>query len=165
MRWRLVQTYIDDLSYKYVHVRRIFLDKYYGYALHSTNEAYCTREVVRKFPLAIQRLYTMNSTTHSDTIEIVRKFLKSNLVFLIYFCFLVRTIFDALKNGLNKYINEQATWMSDETTKTIAKQKINALTASIGYTSIASDDVQLDDYYERVCIYSMTVRNKIKKQI
>jgi hypothetical protein len=75
MRWHLVRTYIEDLSYNYVHAHRIFLDKYYGYALHSTNEAYCTREVIRRFPLAIQRLYTMNSITHSDANKTVHIFL------------------------------------------------------------------------------------------
>ena len=71
MRWRLIRTYIEDLSYNYIHAHRIFLDNYYNDALHSSNEAYCTQEVVRRFPLAIQRLYTMNSTTHSDTIQTV----------------------------------------------------------------------------------------------
>jgi hypothetical protein len=75
MRWHLVRTYIEDLSYNYVHTYRIFLDNYYDYALHSTNEAYCTREVIRRFPLAIQRLYTMNSTTNADTIQTVHIFL------------------------------------------------------------------------------------------
>jgi len=42
--------------------------------------------------------------------------------------------------------------MIDEPTKTIAKQKIDALTVAIGYASIASDDARLDDYYEKVNI-------------
>jgi hypothetical protein len=62
-RWRLILTYIEDLSYAYVHVYRVFLDAYYGYALHTSNDAYCTGEVIRRFPLAIQRLYTMNTMT------------------------------------------------------------------------------------------------------
>jgi hypothetical protein len=45
--------------------------------------------------------------------------------------------------------------MVDETTKTIAKDKIDALSATIGYASLASDDAGLDDYYERVCIYEI----------
>ncbi|CAF3418992.1 unnamed protein product [Rotaria sp. Silwood1] len=134
MRWRIIQTYIEDLSYNYVHAYRIFLNNYYTYTLHSTNEAYCTREVIRRFPLAIHRLYTMNSTKNSNTIETVQK------------------IFDALKTALKKYINEQATWMPDETTKAIARQKIDALTAAIGYASIASNDERLDDYYERFAV-------------
>jgi hypothetical protein len=75
MRWRLVRTYIEDLSYSYNHAHRIFLDKYYGSTLHSTIEAYCTREVIRRFPLAIQRLYTMNSTTHTDAVQTVYKYI------------------------------------------------------------------------------------------
>ncbi|CAF3796327.1 unnamed protein product [Rotaria sordida] len=134
MRWRLVHTYIEDLAYNYVHAYRVFLNKYYIHTLHSTNEAYCTREVIRRFPLAIHRLYTMNSTKDSNTMETVQK------------------MFDALKNGLKKYINEQATWMTDETTKAIARQKIDALTAAIGYASIASDDARLDEYYTRFAV-------------
>ncbi|CAF3024909.1 unnamed protein product [Rotaria sp. Silwood2] len=134
MRWRLVQTYINDLSYDYMHAYRVFLNEYYTHVLHSTNEAYCTREVIRRFPLAIQRLYTMNTIKNSNTIETVQK------------------IFDALKTGLKKYINEQATWMTDETTKTIARQKVDALTAAIGYASIASNDTRLDDYYDRFAV-------------
>jgi hypothetical protein len=71
MRWRLVHTYIEDLSYNYIHTHRLFVDNYYSNALHLSNEDYCTREVIRRFPLAIQRLYTMNSTRHSDTIQTV----------------------------------------------------------------------------------------------
>lgn len=129
MRWRLVRTYIEDLSYNYIHVHRLFLANYYENALHLTNEEYCTREVIRRFPLAIQRLYTMNLTVHSDTIQ---------------------SIFNALKDGLKQYVNEQATWMTDEATKRIARQKVDAITAAIGYASIASDDARLDKYYEKV---------------
>jgi hypothetical protein len=68
-RWRLVRTYIDDLSYNYIHTHREYLEQYYGEQLHLTNEEYCSKEIIRKFPLAIQRLYTMNST---DTITTVR---------------------------------------------------------------------------------------------
>ena len=71
MRWRLVQTFIEDLSYKYVHEHRIFLEKYVGYAIHTSNEDYCTREVIRKFPLAIHRLYTRNVTSYSDATQTV----------------------------------------------------------------------------------------------
>ncbi|CAF1521815.1 unnamed protein product [Adineta ricciae] len=134
MRWRLVRTYIEDLSYNYLHAHRIFLDSYFGAKLHSTNEAYCTREVIRRFPLAIQRLYTMNSTTHSGAVATVTK------------------IFDALKDGFRQYIDEQATWMMDESTKTVAREKIAAMTSAIGYASIASDDGRLDDYYERFAV-------------
>jgi predicted metalloendopeptidase len=64
-------------------------------------------------------------------------------------------MFHALKDGLKQYINEQATWMVDEATKTIAKEKIDGISATIGYASLASDDAGLDDYYERVCIYEI----------
>lgn len=72
LRWRLVSTYINDLSYDYVHANRLYLAAYYGYALHSSNEAYCTRELIRRFPLAIQRLYTMNSTRPGASVAAVR---------------------------------------------------------------------------------------------
>ena len=71
MRWRLVQTYIEDLSYIYVHEYRVFMEKYYGYTLHEGNDEYCTREVIRRFPLAIQRLYTRNSTSYPDAAQTV----------------------------------------------------------------------------------------------
>jgi hypothetical protein len=71
-RWHLVTTYIDDLSYNYIHAHREFLDNYNEEKLHLTNEEYCTREIIRKFPLAMQRLYTMNSTRYSDTTLTVR---------------------------------------------------------------------------------------------
>ena len=68
-------------------------------------------------------------------------------------------MFDALKDGFKQYINEQATWMPDESTKARAREKIEALTVAIGYASVAADDVQLDKYYEKVsrsvdCIFS-----------
>ena len=72
-RWRLVWTYLTDLSFNYVHSHRVFFDAYYGYPLHSTNEAYCTREIIRRFPLAIQRLYTINSITQSSAIQTVSR--------------------------------------------------------------------------------------------
>lgn len=72
LRWRLVATYIDDLSYDYVHARRRFLDAYYGYAIHGSNEMYCTREVIRRFPLAIQRLLTVTSIQSANTTDTVR---------------------------------------------------------------------------------------------
>ena len=72
LRWRLIWTYIDDLSYDYIHAHRTYIDAYYGYALHTTNEAYCTREVIRRFPLAIQRLYIMNSTQAAGATTTVR---------------------------------------------------------------------------------------------
>jgi len=71
IRWRFIRTYIEDLSYNYVRAHRLYLANYYNNALHSSNEAYCTREVIRRFPLAIQRLYTMNLTIHSETIQTV----------------------------------------------------------------------------------------------
>ena len=40
--------------------------------------------------------------------------------------------------------------MPDKVTKNIAKEKIDALTAAIGYARIASDDTLLDNYYEKV---------------
>jgi hypothetical protein len=40
--------------------------------------------------------------------------------------------------------------MVDEATKIIAREKIDALTAAIGYATIASDDTLLDNYYEKV---------------
>jgi predicted metalloendopeptidase len=55
-----------------------------------------------------------------------------------------------LKDGFKQYINEQASWMNDQATKQIARDKLNALTAAIGYASIASNDEQLDKYYEKV---------------
>ncbi|CAF0773808.1 unnamed protein product [Adineta steineri] len=128
LRWRLLSTYIEDLSYNYVHAHRIFLSAYYGYSLHTTNEAFCAREVIRRFPLAIQRLYTMNSVGHSTLTT-------------------VRNIFLALRDGLKQYINEHATWMEDESTKRYAREKIDALTESIGYAHIASDDTLLNNYY------------------
>ncbi|CAF1584199.1 unnamed protein product, partial [Rotaria sordida] len=46
LRWRLISTYIDDLSYEYVHAHRLYLNAYYGHALHTSNDVYCTREVI-----------------------------------------------------------------------------------------------------------------------
>ncbi|CAF3289761.1 unnamed protein product [Rotaria socialis] len=134
MRWRLVQSYIEDLSYSYIHAYRVFRDKYYNYAIHATNEAYCTREVERRFPLAIQRLYTMDSPARMDTIETVQK------------------LFDALKTAFINYVNAKATWMTDEITKRVAREKIDALTVAIGYASIASNDSRLDEYYARFAV-------------
>ncbi|CAF1164814.1 unnamed protein product [Rotaria sordida] len=131
LRWRLISTYIDDLSYEYVHAHRLYLNAYYGHALHTSNDVYCTREVIRRFPLAIQHLYTMNVTRYSNAITTVQ------------------TIFDSLKNGFKEYINENAKWMVDEETKNIAREKIDKLTAAIGYATIASDDASLDNYYEK----------------
>lgn len=62
---------MDDLSYDYVHAHRVYMDSYYGVSLHSSNEDYCTREVVRRFPLAIQRLYTMNITFDQSSVGAV----------------------------------------------------------------------------------------------
>jgi hypothetical protein len=55
-----------------MHSHRIFRDAYFSSTLHSSNEHYCLREVVRRFPLAIQRLYTMNSTRYSSSTTTVR---------------------------------------------------------------------------------------------
>ena len=55
-----------------------------------------------------------------------------------------------LKESFKQYIEQNSTWMPDAATKTIAKGKIDALTATIGYASIASDDDQLDQYYQKV---------------
>ncbi|CAF3666159.1 unnamed protein product [Rotaria sp. Silwood1] len=134
LRWRLVSTYIEDLSYNYVHAHRFYLNAYYGYTLHTSNEIYCIREVIRRFPLAIQRLYTMNSTKYTNAITTVQ------------------TIFDSLKNGFKEYISEKAKWIADEETKNIAIDKIDKLTASIGYAAIASDDASLDNYYEKFVV-------------
>lgn len=71
-RWHLVETYIDDLSYNYIHAHREYFEQYYGEKLHLTNEEYCSKEIIRKFPLAIQRLYTINSMKTVDTIITVR---------------------------------------------------------------------------------------------
>ena len=71
MRWRLVRTYIEDLSYNYVHEHRVLLEKYVGHALHSSNDEYCTREVIRRFPLAIHRLYAQNLAGFLDTTQTV----------------------------------------------------------------------------------------------
>jgi hypothetical protein len=87
LRWRLLWTYIDDLSYKYIHAHRLFLDSYYSYTLHTSNEDYCTREVVRRFPLAIQRLYTMNSTRYSQSTATVKRFFTSKRSFSFWFRF------------------------------------------------------------------------------
>ena len=76
LRWRLVLTYIDDLSLDYVHTYRTFLSAYYGYFLHATNEVYCSREIIRRFPLAIHRLHTMNSTTQPEAIQTVGELLE-----------------------------------------------------------------------------------------
>lgn len=72
LRFHLVQTYINDLPYDYVHKYRQYLEAYYGYALHSSNDAYCTREVIRRFPLAIQRLYMTNSTRYTNAMKTVK---------------------------------------------------------------------------------------------
>jgi hypothetical protein len=50
--------------------------------------------------------------------------------------------------------------MIDEGTKTIARQKIDALTVAIGYDSILSDDARLDNYYEKVNIILFEIKNK-----
>jgi hypothetical protein len=71
MRWGLVRTYIEDLSYNYIHTLRAFMDDYLGYPIHTSNDVYCTREAIRRFPLAIQRLYSRNSTTYSDATQTV----------------------------------------------------------------------------------------------
>lgn len=73
-------------------------------------------------------------------------------------CSQVLTLFNALKDGFKQYINEQATWMADEATRTTARQKIDAMTAAVGYASIAFDDARLDDYYETVRIDSIGTR-------
>ena len=71
MRWGLVRTYIEDLSYNYIHARRTFIDDYLGYPIHTTNDVYCTNEVMRRFPWAIQRLYSRGSSTYSDASQTV----------------------------------------------------------------------------------------------
>jgi hypothetical protein len=63
-------------------------------------------------------------------------------------------MFNILKDGFQAYIDGQALWMADEATKLIAKKKIEAMTAEIGYATIASNDALLDDYYERVSVDS-----------
>jgi len=73
LRWRLVQTYVNDLSYSYIHKHRIFLDNYHNQSIHTSNDVYCLNEVIRRFPLAVQRLYTMDSTDNSETIDLVGK--------------------------------------------------------------------------------------------
>lgn len=57
-----------------------------------------------------------------------------------------------MQQGFKQYINEKATWMPDEKTKAIAREKIDTLRASIGYTSVASNDETLDAYYDKVRI-------------
>lgn len=71
MRWGLVRTYIEDLSYNYIHAHRTFMDDYLGYPIHTSNDVYCTKEVMRRFPLAIQRLYSRSSSTYSDASQTV----------------------------------------------------------------------------------------------
>ncbi|CAF1389269.1 unnamed protein product, partial [Didymodactylos carnosus] len=131
MRWRLVQKYIDDLGYQYIHANRVFIEKFYGYPLHMTNEDYCTRETIEKFPLAVIRLYS-NFSFHSDNTEIVNK------------------ILGYLIDSLSKYITD-ISWM-DEQTKQIANEKIKQLQISVGYTDIASNDDKLDAFYEKLMI-------------
>ena len=87
--------------------------------------------------MAIQRLSTRNSTIDPDQIQ---------------------PLFDALKQGFIQYIDEQANWISDQTTKSIAKDKILSLTDAIGYASIASNDDKLDDYYSQVSLFSINKR-------
>jgi predicted metalloendopeptidase len=58
-----------------------------------------------------------------------------------------------LKDAFKKYISEEAVWMVDEATKIIAREKIDALTAAIGYATIASDDARLDSYYAKVRMF------------
>lgn len=130
-RWRLIWTYIDDLSYNYIHLHREYLNEYYNEKLHITNEEYCTREIIRKFPLAIQRLYTMNSTSYSNSETI-------------------QMIFNSLKISFEEYITQYAIWMNDEQTKNIAREKIRGLSIAIGYARIAENDTLLDKYYEKV---------------
>jgi predicted metalloendopeptidase len=153
LRWRLVQTYIDDLSYVYVHAHRIFQDNYFGYALHSSNDAYCTREIMRRFPLAMQRLYTRNFTMYPDASQTVVQCRFANHVFSCVTSLKIGVMFTSLKNAFNEYIDKQATWMADEATKTIARNKLNRLSLSIGYASIAFDDTLLDNYYAQVTTY------------
>ncbi|CAF0937244.1 unnamed protein product [Didymodactylos carnosus] len=131
MRWRLVQAYINDLSYHYVHANRIFTEKYYGHPLHMTNDAYCARETIQKFPLAMIRLYTRFNFHHDNTEE-------------------VSTLLTYLKASLLNYINENK-WM-DEQTKQIAREKANQLITSVGYTTIAQDDNELNKYYENLIV-------------
>ncbi|CAF5194325.1 unnamed protein product, partial [Rotaria magnacalcarata] len=64
----------------------------------------------------------------------------------------VQKLFDTLKTAFIKYVNEKATWMTDEVTKRVAREKIDALTVAIGYASIASSDSRLDEYYERFAV-------------
>ncbi|CAF1196744.1 unnamed protein product [Rotaria sordida] len=110
-----------------------FASSYYRFCftLKSFAKVYADTHVIRRFPLAIQHLYTMNVTRYSNAITTVQ------------------TIFDSLKNGFKEYINENAKWMVDEETKNIAREKIDKLTAAIGYATIASDDASLDNYYEK----------------
>lgn len=63
-------------------------------------------------------------------------------------------MFIVLKDGFQSYIDGQALWVADDGTKSIAMQKIEAMSAEIGYASIAQNDDLLDDYYERVSIDS-----------
>ncbi|CAM4941895.1 unnamed protein product [Rotaria socialis] len=134
LRWRLVATYINDLPYSYVHKHREYLSAYYGYTLHSTNEDYCTREVIRRFPFAIQRLYTMNSTKYSNAVTTVE------------------TVSNELIKSFKTYIDKNAKWMVDVKTRNMAKEKLNALTTAIGYASISSNDASLDDYYDKFVV-------------
>lgn len=57
---------------------------------------------------------------------------------------------ETLEKTLLNYIDNDATWIPDEITKNVAKQKILSLTSSIGYASIASNDSLLDEYYDKV---------------
>ena len=67
-----------------------------------------------------------------------------------YPLFQIENMFKALKSALKEYVDSQAKWMTDATTRAIAKAKIDAMAASIGYASLASNDARLNDYYERV---------------
>lgn len=62
----------------------------------------------------------------------------------------IETMVDTLKDGFQQYIDQQAAWIQDDRTRTIAKEKVEFLSAAIGYIEFASNDQLLDEYYERV---------------
>ncbi|KAK7490082.1 hypothetical protein BaRGS_00018604 [Batillaria attramentaria] len=131
LTWRVLETYVQDLSWEYVHANRQMYVDLYGRVEFLGTQRYCFMLAKRYFDVALGALYV---NTHFDEKNKVK----------------VTEVTESVKQALEDMIQTN-TWM-DADTKKYAMDKMRGSTYKIGYPDFMKDQSKVDAIYQQMSI-------------
>ncbi|XP_041367218.1 endothelin-converting enzyme homolog [Gigantopelta aegis] len=131
LTWRIMETYVQDMSWEYVHANREMYVDIWGRVEFLGKFRYCFFYVNRKMPEALSSLFIAD---HFEDKNIKK----------------ITEITENIKKAI-KTIMWKTPWMDDATRK-YAEDKLNVASYKLGYQDFLTDQDKVDEIYKTLTI-------------